>query len=622
MKRKITLAFGLLFIAALAVAQNTYNGFFEPSDWAAQSGGKTFHPWYAPNDPANPIGATLTHGRASGFSTAVYRPESYGAKYNVNTVKQAKANSKAIADIITDLPDTGGKILLRDELYTWGTINLPTRVFVGSPRQIPFEIIGEGRGRTRLINLEPDVPAIEWQHELVSPTQHVSGVPAIRLEGLSVISQGPGALFTGLGKLLEIHDVEFTRCHGTGMTCSQLYGGSITDVYCVANYGKGADFDQCNMLHLDLTTRMNLDDGVEMTGCGIITGRLLNEGDVGWGLDADTINNSKLDVYFEANRTPAPFVAVANATNNNFTKVAHGLVNQDYLTVSTYGTLAAPLAAATTYYVTNAAADTFQLSATINGAAIDLTTAGTGDQYIRASTFFEKPQVRFRKCWNLDLSGIFWQDRGYGLDLDNASFIGIRQQREPDWPAATALSLGATLAEHGGTDLGFWDATFQPTLTFDDADSLTFTAIPGTYNHATNNVPGTQYIELFDTVLAAVAVTAGDWIDITCDIELDAAAAAYFTANPKKHCMRITVSDAIPGEIFTAGTYPSTYCYHRHSVNTMRFHARAQATGSDNGMRCFLFPYGLVEADGDDANDPAVGHSIRVHNVKIHKISQ
>lgn len=606
-----------LFIVAAVVAQNSYHGFTEPSDWTAQSGGKTFKAWYAPNDPANPIAATLTHGRSSGFSTAIYRPESYGAKYDTKTVAQAKANSTAITNAIAAMPDTGGTLVIRDELYTWGAITNPTRTIQSSSVTIPFGLHGESDGRSAIINLNPDTYAIQWANSASVPFQDVDGHSPMLLADIRVISQGGGILLTGLGKLLEVRDIRVSRCHGTGITCSALYGGSLMNVYAVANYGKGVDIDSCNALHIDLITRRNTDDGVEITGCTGIYGSIYAEGEYGWGINADALNNSSLDIYVEGNRTIPPFVATVNHTNNDFTKTAHGLVNQQPVTFATYGTIATPLNPATTYYVTNAAANTFQVSTTVNGAALDLTTNGTGDQYCKATLIYEQPQARFQNCFATDLRGWWWQDRGYGLDLDKASFIGVRQQRDPDWPAGTALSLGATLAEHGGMAATDWDNGFRPSLVFDDADTMTFTAVPGTYNHATNDNPPANFIILFDTVLAAVNVTAGDWVDLVCDIELDAAASTFFRANPKAYCMKISLDG---GAVFTV--QPQTNCYHYHSIGTLRFHARSKATSSGSGLVCRIFPYGTVEDDGNDGNVPSVGHSIKVHNVKVHKISQ
>jgi len=64
-------------------------------------------------------------------------------------------------------------------------------------------------------------------------------------------------------------------------------------------------------------------------------------------------------------------------TTDTFTYVDHGLVDDDQV-VLTGADLPAPLVAGTTYFVVGGTDDTFQLSATEGGAAIDLTDAGTG----------------------------------------------------------------------------------------------------------------------------------------------------------------------------------------------------------------------------------------------------
>lgn len=61
-----------------------------------------------------------------------------------------------------------------------------------------------------------------------------------------------------------------------------------------------------------------------------------------------------------------------------FTVTDHGLVDDDQIELTTTGTLPAGLSTGTTYYVISATANTFQLSATQAGAAIDITDAGTG----------------------------------------------------------------------------------------------------------------------------------------------------------------------------------------------------------------------------------------------------
>jgi hypothetical protein len=81
--------------------------------------------------------------------------------------------------------------------------------------------------------------------------------------------------------------------------------------------------------------------------------------------------------------TPAAYSTTKTITGVNtgtetFTSNAHGYSNGTPVQVASTGTLPAPLVAATTYYVVNAAANTYQLSLTATGSAIDITTAGTG----------------------------------------------------------------------------------------------------------------------------------------------------------------------------------------------------------------------------------------------------
>lgn len=73
-----------------------------------------------------------------------------------------------------------------------------------------------------------------------------------------------------------------------------------------------------------------------------------------------------------------PQVVTANATTNRLAGVDHNYQDLDPITFSTTGTLPAPLDPAKTYFVLAAAASDFQVSLTPNGAAVDLTNAGTG----------------------------------------------------------------------------------------------------------------------------------------------------------------------------------------------------------------------------------------------------
>lgn len=71
-------------------------------------------------------------------------------------------------------------------------------------------------------------------------------------------------------------------------------------------------------------------------------------------------------------------VFTADATANTLTATAHGLNDGDDVTLKSSGTLPGGLSAQRKYVVVNASANTLQLALVANGAAIDITTAGSG----------------------------------------------------------------------------------------------------------------------------------------------------------------------------------------------------------------------------------------------------
>jgi hypothetical protein len=68
----------------------------------------------------------------------------------------------------------------------------------------------------------------------------------------------------------------------------------------------------------------------------------------------------------------------ADASTDTLTAVSHGYVDHQPLQLTTTDALPDPLETDTTYYVVNAASDTFQLAEVPGGTAIDLTDAGAG----------------------------------------------------------------------------------------------------------------------------------------------------------------------------------------------------------------------------------------------------
>lgn len=99
---------------------------------------------------------------------------------------------------------------------------------------------------------------------------------------------------------------------------------------------------------------------------------------VGFGL-YDSLAAGNL-LYFDYLGAAAKLPFAADAMSNTIESPGHGFVNGDRVVVSTEfgGALPGGLAEATLYYVVGAAAAAFQVSPTTGGAAVDLTTGGSG----------------------------------------------------------------------------------------------------------------------------------------------------------------------------------------------------------------------------------------------------
>lgn len=85
-----------------------------------------------------------------------------------------------------------------------------------------------------------------------------------------------------------------------------------------------------------------------------------------------------IDGAFEGEWPEGTVVESVDAGGDTITSTAHGLSNGTIVHLRTGGTLPDPLAVDTDYFVVGATTDTFQLSLTEGGAAIDLTDVGTG----------------------------------------------------------------------------------------------------------------------------------------------------------------------------------------------------------------------------------------------------
>jgi hypothetical protein len=103
-----------------------------------------------------------------------------------------------------------------------------------------------------------------------------------------------------------------------------------------------------------------------------------------WNIVADVYQEDfdKLLMIWEIldylRRNPRPAVAIdVNVTSNVFSATGHPYQNGDVVTLSTTGSLPAPLVATRDYWIVERATNSFKLSETAGGAAIDITTTGS-----------------------------------------------------------------------------------------------------------------------------------------------------------------------------------------------------------------------------------------------------
>jgi hypothetical protein len=107
----------------------------------------------------------------------------------------------------------------------------------------------------------------------------------------------------------------------------------------------------------------------------------------------------------------------ANHATDTCASTGHGLANNDPLRVENAGgALPAGLSAGTTYYVVNVTTNTFQLSVTHGGAAINITDAGTGTHTFRAGVRGGEFEYRIYG---------FEENGDAALDIDDVTLTGV-----------------------------------------------------------------------------------------------------------------------------------------------------------------------------------------------------
>jgi len=153
--------------------------------------------------------------------------------------------------------------------------------------------------------------------------------------------------------------------------------------------------------------------------------------DVKTGADVDMVITSKYSTL-KGSLSGSGSISVPQTTKNGtitaintgtefFTSVAHGLVNGDQVFIDSTGTMPAPLERKVVYYVINKTVDTFQLSLTSGGSAINVTSAGTGTIDFQSQTVV----VINHGLGYIPMAQAFWNDSaGVYFSTDDYYSIG------------------------------------------------------------------------------------------------------------------------------------------------------------------------------------------------------
>lgn len=156
-------------------------------------------------------------------------------------------------------------------------------------------------------------------------------------------------------------------------------------------------------------------------------GYLKRNGDLISMTDYELLFDHMGDRYGKDAGTTCTFDATANTVGAS----GHGLVDGDVVTFTTSSGLAAPLAISTKYFVVSSAVNTFKVSSSRGGTAIDLTTTGSGtNKFHSAFKLMDDRGLSFTG-WNDSNSGTYADtdaatrlDRGDGTTGD---FVGTLQ---------------------------------------------------------------------------------------------------------------------------------------------------------------------------------------------------
>lgn len=187
-------------------------------------------------------------------------------------------------------------------------------------------------------------------------------------------------------------------------------------------------------------------NNVKIVGAGVQKQHLFNCPDLGWTIVGGTIlDGNETGTAFRWHTTDYGTTA---ATFDNGTDVvtsaAHGLVNGDRVAFATEaGAIPTGLTEATSYYVINKTADTWQLSTTEGGSAINFTTDGSGTIHF----------ARLTTISNIEIKSMGFIDCVRAIQCGGQAHAGTHGSKFNDLWAACPTS-GISFASEHAFDIG------------------------------------------------------------------------------------------------------------------------------------------------------------------------
>lgn len=179
-------------------------------------------------------------------------------------------------------------------------------------------------------------------------------------------------------------------------------------------------------------------------------------------------------------------VTISNATPAVVTWAAHGLTVGSEVKFSTTGGLPNPLVAGTTYYIIAAGflPGSFQISATLGGAAINTTTAGSGVHTGTTQTYISDPNCPHTNGVTKAASRVF------APSAENARYTAAGNAR--DWTTASDAGFLPAGLQQDTKGLVQALGTFQDSLVvyFDDSAQIWTVAVDPTANQISKRLYG------------------------------------------------------------------------------------------------------------------------------------